>query len=181
MSAPLVSVQCQRRKRYTNMTSIIDDQGKNKVFENHFTKIVNEEFINNPPNDRLKERINPEQRLNDEYWTTSAIIDELISQLSSASVFIIDEDTGTIRIKHKYYDQAEFCLYRINIWKISPVFVINCSDLSKQLQNELEQLKNSDPRLFDKTVTEAIQSLMEGVNQRHVSGTAFKVSWRFED
>ena len=51
----------------------------------------------------------------------------------------------------------------------------------QQLQNELEPLKNSDPRLFDKTVTEAIQSLMEGVNQRHVSGTAFKVSWRFED
>ena len=50
--------------------------------------------------------------------------------------------------------------------------MINCSDLKEQLLNELEQLKHCDPRLFDKTVTEAIQSLMESVNQRyyHVSG-----------
>ena len=98
------------------------------------------------------------------------------------TIYEITKD-GHIIIDHKYYAQAEYVLYRVSIWKPSPVFVINCSDLKKQLLNELEQLKHCDPRLFDKTVTEAIQSLMESVNQRyyHVSGAAFKVLWRFED
>jgi hypothetical protein len=114
--------------------------------------------------------------------STAAIRDELSSQLGSAAIYEITND-GHIIIDHKYYTGAEYVLYRVSIWKPLPVFVINCSDLSEQLLNELEQLKNRDPMLFDKTVTEAIQSLMESVNQRyyHVSGAAFKVSWRFED
>ena len=62
------------------------------------------------------------------------------------------------------------------------IFVINTSDLSPTLCNELEQLKRLDPRGFDELVTESIQSLMEGVNKRyyHVSGVAYKISWRFD-
>lgn len=114
--------------------------------------------------------------------SNAAIRDELSFQLDSAVIYEITKD-GHIRIDHKYYDRAQYVLWRISTWKPLPVFVINCSDLSEQLQNELEQLKNCDPRLFDKTVTEATQSLMGSVNQRyyHVSGAAFKVLWRFED
>ena len=116
--------------------------------------------------------------------TTAAIFDELVYQLSSASSFTIDENTGHIHITHKYYDRAEIVLYRINIWNPStpPVFIINCSDISPVLQKELEQLKRSDPRLFDRVVTDTIQALMEGINERyyHVSGVAYKISWRFD-
>jgi hypothetical protein len=114
--------------------------------------------------------------------SNAAIRDELSSQLGSKAIYEITND-GYIIVDHKYYDQAEYVLYRVSIWKPLPVFVISCSDLKEQLQNDLEHLKNYDSRLFDKTVTEAIQSLMESVNQRyyHVSGAAFKVSWRFED
>jgi hypothetical protein len=114
--------------------------------------------------------------------SNAAIRDELSSQLGSKAIYEITND-GHIIIDHKYYDQAEYVLYRVSIWKPLPVFVINCSDLKEQLQNELEQLKDCDPRLFDKTVTQAVQSLIESVNQRyyHVSGAAFKVLWRFED
>ena len=118
------------------------------------------------------------------HWSTLAIVDELTYQLSSACAFTIDENTKQIHILHKYYDQAEFVLYRINIWNFSkpPVFVINCADISQVLQNELEQLKESNFRLFDRVVTEAIQSLMEAINDRyyHVSGIAYKISWRFD-
>jgi hypothetical protein len=123
-----------------------------------------------------------EEEINRPILSSAAIRDELAFQLGSAATREITNDEH-IRIDHKYYARAEYVLYRISIWKISPVFVINCSDLSQQLQEELEKLKKNDTGLFDKTVTEAIQSLMESVNQRyyHVSGVAFKVSWRFED
>ena len=123
-----------------------------------------------------------EERAELQLLSTAAIRDELSSQLGSATIYEITTD-GHIIIDHKYYTSAKHILYRVSIWKPSPVFVINCSDLKEQLLNELEQLKNCDPRLFDKIVTEAIQSLMESINQRyyHVSSTAFNVLWRFED
>jgi hypothetical protein len=117
-------------------------------------------------------------------FSAAALVDELRYQLSFANSFTIDENTSQIRITHKYYDRAEFVLYRTNIWNPSnpPVFVINCSDLSQVLRNELEQLKESNFELFDRVVTDAILSLMEGINERyyHVSDVAYKISWRFD-
>jgi hypothetical protein len=119
-----------------------------------------------------------------EYWTIAAIEDELAFQLSSTNSSILNENTHEIRITHKYYDRAKFVLYRINIWNPStpPVFIINTSDLTKQLRYELERLKLHSPLEFDKVVTEVIQALMEGINQRYyrVSGVAYKISWRFD-
>ena len=117
-------------------------------------------------------------------WALSYIKDELIYQLSSASLVGIDKETNVIHITHKYYGFAEFILYRINIWnpKTPPIFVINISDLTKKLQKELEQLRQRDSVWFDKLVTEAVQSILESVNQRyyHINGIAYKVTWRFE-
>ena len=120
----------------------------------------------------------------DSPYSAAAIADELMYQLSSTCSFTIDENTNQIHITHKYYERAEFVLYRINIWdpSIPPVFIINCSDITPGLQRELEQLKESDHRLFDRIVTDAIQSLMEGVNERyyHARGVAYKITWRFD-
>src|SRR6476646_9385678 len=92
-------------------------------------------------------------------WAVSYIKDELKYQLSSTSLVEIDKETNIIHITHKYYNLAEFVLYRINTWnpKTPPVFVINTSDLNKKLQKELEQLRQRDSICFDKLVTEAVQ------------------------
>ena len=126
--------------------------------------------------------------VSDQGLTYAAIKDELVYQLSSTCPFEVVMDgkraTPFIRFRAKYYDLAEFILYRINTWnsKTPPVFVINTSDLTKKLQKEIERLQDKDPLGFDKLVTEAVQSILESINQRyyHVNGIAYKVTWRFE-
>jgi hypothetical protein len=113
--------------------------------------------------------------------SNAAIRDELAFQLGSAVTCDIT-DNGMISIDHKYSILANYVLYRMCIWISPPVFVINTSDLSQLLYRELEQLKKCDPKGFDRTVTEAVQLLMEGMNERyyHISGVAYKFIWRFE-
>ena len=126
------------------------------------------------------ERIKP--KLSDEVWTTAAVKDELTFQLSSACSFKDDEKTRVIHITHKYYDRTDFVLYRINVYKPPPDFIINLSDITAKLQSQLEQVYKSSPKMFDRLVTEAVQSILESINQRyyHVSNIAYKVRWRFE-
>jgi hypothetical protein len=75
-------------------------------------------------------------KISDEVWTTAAIKDELTFQLSSTCSFKIDENTQVIHIAHKYYDQADFVLRRINLYNPPPVFIINLSDITPKLQSE---------------------------------------------
>lgn len=77
-------------------------------------------------------RIQP--KVSDEVWTTAAVKDELTFQLSSVCSFKIDENTQEIHITHKYYDRADFVLYRINVYKPPPVFIINLSDIPPKLR-----------------------------------------------
>jgi hypothetical protein len=136
-----------------------------------------------------EDRAKPNQRLYN--YTTAAVKDELTYQLSSVAKYNLkqDKDTGVWYLEDhltcKYYERAEFVLARINIWDPSrpPVFIINTSDLSLRLRNELDILKETSPKQFDKLVTEAVQTLMEGINQRyyHVAGLSYKVTWRLED
>jgi hypothetical protein len=98
----------------------------------------------------------------------------------------------TFEIVDKYHERAKSILYRIHLYDLAAiditnteskaVFIINTSDITMTLYYELEQLKKSDPRAFDELVTEAIQSLMQGINERyyHVSGVAYRVTWRFD-
>jgi hypothetical protein len=97
----------------------------------------------------------------------------------------------TLDIIDKYHEQAKSVLYRINLYDFSAIdiaadeskgiFVINTSDLSPTLYNELEQLRGSDPKAFDEVVTEAVQTILEGINKRyyHIAGLPYKVTWRF--
>lgn len=123
-----------------------------------------------------------EDELSNELWTTAAIQDELTFQLSSVCSFKIDENTQAIHITHKYYDRADFVLYRINVYNPPPLFIINRSDLTPKLQSNLEQLYKSCRYTFDRLVTAAVQWIFESVNKRyyHVSNIAYKVCWRFE-
>jgi hypothetical protein len=129
----------------------------------------------------LEARSKSKSEINGQVLSNAAIRDELSFRLSSAATYEITKDNHII-INRKYYDRAGNILYRLRIWATPPVFVINTSDLSQQLCDELDRLKNCDPKKFNKTVTEAIESLMEGINNRYynVSGIAYKISWRFE-
>lgn len=116
-----------------------------------------------------------------EPWSTNYIKDELTFQLSNTKSFLIDEKTQDIHTINKYHTDAEFVLYRINLYKPSPEFLIHRSDLTPRLQNELERLHKCSPKIFEKIVTESVQTILESVNQRyyHVNGILYKVSWRF--
>ena len=122
------------------------------------------------------------------YSSRSALKDDLVCQLSSQ----VKMNWNTLEISSKYHERAKSVLYRINLYDLSAVdiavdeskgiFVINTSDLTPTLRNELEQFKKSDPRGLDEVVTEAVQILLEGINKRyyHTAGLPYKVTWRFE-
>lgn len=117
--------------------------------------------------------------------------DKLVNQLR----FEIRIDWDALQTSQKYYEQAKAVLYRINLYDLSvidinttstikskAVFIINTSDLTRSLRTELEQVHDIDPMGFDKVVTEAVQTLFEGINARyyHITGLSYKVTWRFE-
>lgn len=122
------------------------------------------------------------------YSSRAALKDDLVFQLSS----LRKTNWNTFETSYKYHERAKSVLYRINLYDLSAIditaddskgiFVINTSDLLPSLREELEQLKGSSPRAFDEVVTEAVQTLLEGINKRyyHVAGLPYKVSWRFE-
>jgi hypothetical protein len=118
----------------------------------------------------------------------AALKDELTYQLSSTATM----DLKTFEIVDKYHERAKSVLYRINLYDLHAIdiasdrstglFVINTSDITKALYSELDQLRRSDPRGFDEVVTEALQTILEGINKRyyHIAGLPYKVTWRFE-
>jgi len=117
-----------------------------------------------------------------------ALKDELTYQLSSATKI----DFRTFEIIDKYHERAKSVLYRINLYNLPAInkatadskviFVINTSDITKALYHELEQLQETDPKGFDEVVTEAVQTILEGINKRyyHTAGLPYKVTWRFK-
>jgi hypothetical protein len=116
-----------------------------------------------------------------DFWTKGRLIDELTFRLSSFNSCIIKEDTHEIHITHKYHDQAEWMFHRINVWKPTPEFVINVSDLTTRLKKELKEI-SSNPETLNDVVTQAVARIFEAVNFElyHKSGIAGKLRWRLE-
>ena len=123
----------------------------------------------------------PDVEISDEFWTTNRLIDKLVNRLGSKNIYNINEDSKEIRITHKYYDQAEWVLYHINIHKPAPQFVINLSDLSRKLKEEISSLR-STPTTLNEVITAAVRRILEAVNPEyyHVNGIHGKVKWRFD-
>jgi hypothetical protein len=116
-----------------------------------------------------------------ERWTTAALQDELTFCLCSVNLYVIREDAKEIHISHKYYDQAESMIYRINEWQPLPVFVINISDLIPKLKKELENLLVT-PETLNRVVIHVICRIFENIDERyyHLSGIMNRIKWRFE-
>lgn len=116
-----------------------------------------------------------------EFWTKEKLIDELVLCLGSASSYDINEATKKIYITHKYYDQAEWYIYRINVYKPTPQFIINLSDLTNRIKKEIVSLR-STPTTLNEVMTTAVRRIVESVNPEyyHLNGIYGKIRWRLE-
>jgi hypothetical protein len=116
-----------------------------------------------------------------EFWTKEKLIDELVLCLGSVSSYDLNEVTKQIYITHKYYDHAEWFIYRINVYKPTPQFIINRSDLSNRLKKEIVCLR-STPTTLNEVMTTAVRRIVESVNPEyyHLSGIHGKIRWRLE-
>jgi hypothetical protein len=85
-----------------------------------------------------------------------------------------------IHSKQKYIEKARRLIYRINVSKPWPTFVISEGDIPLELVKALEGLGDITMK---RIVTNVIRRLYESVNfdYYHTSGMYSKVRWRFED
>jgi hypothetical protein len=116
-----------------------------------------------------------------EFWTKEKLIDKLVSCLGSVNSYDINEVTKQIYITHKYYDYAEWFIYRINVYKPTPQFIINRSDLTNRLKKEIASLR-STPTTLNEVITTAVRRIIESVNPEyyHLNGIHGKIRWRLE-
>jgi hypothetical protein len=73
-------------------------------------------------------------------WTEDRCVHELFLCLVQVKEKIVDNDGESLYIS-KYEKQAREIIYRIPIFRPSPPFVINASDLSQRVTNELQILR----------------------------------------
>jgi hypothetical protein len=89
---------------------------------------------------------------NNEIWTLEKLKDELFCHLMSIK----------INGKYKYDKQARDLIYRISIYKPTPYFIINYSDLSLKLTKELSSLDNDT---LDEVIRDVISWIYESINK----------------
>jgi hypothetical protein len=118
-------------------------------------------------------KINREQSLLDgstndtEHWTTERLGDELILSLCDCRFYTVDEKTGHIQIRYKYYEQAQYLFRRIPLWKPTPPFVIYLDDLTPKITHELEELHKSDPHVLQYVLKMAVGAIFENIDLKY--------------
>jgi hypothetical protein len=124
----------------------------------------------------LQAKPNPTPVSHEEY-TTQALIDKLTVNLGSIKTEIIPADTSADPIEvSKYYWQARRLVYWLPVLKVpSNEFVINLSDLSGKIRQELKGLdsktlqyvlKQSVTKIFENIDADAYHSRSLGKNLR---------------
>lgn len=89
-----------------------------------------------------------------ESWTTDRLIEELYLNLMCVY-------KGFTR---KYQEQVENLIYRIPVYKPTPVFYVEKRDLSYKIKSELRSLNDKS---LDKVMKEAIGKIFENINERY--------------
>jgi hypothetical protein len=116
----------------------------------------------------------PKKKL--EEWTVEYLVDRLFFEMLELSDDAQGwEDYPRREQKKKYYDRAHDAI-KMAAGRPSPSFVINASDLTTRLQNELSDLKADT---LDYVVNEAIGRVCENVNSKLYHLTL--IGWRFEN
>lgn len=93
-------------------------------------------------------------------WTTGRLIDELFLELDNIKVR--DEKNGLT--KRKYEERTKWLIHRIPVYRPAPPFIVNLSDLSTRIRQELADLENET---LDHVLKETIGRIFEGVDQRY--------------
>jgi hypothetical protein len=91
--------------------------------------------------------------------TVEGLVDELTLHLAA-----IDEMHGENDRRRKYYAQAQGLMYRIPVSRPTPAFVINLSDLTPRLLQELENCKK--PTL-EYVIKSAVSRLFENLDYNY--------------
>jgi hypothetical protein len=95
-----------------------------------------------------------------EAWSTERLIDELFLELDNVKE--LDEKSGLT--KRKYEERAKWLIHRIPVYRPTPEFIINLSDLSTKIKEELADLDNET---LDYVLKETIGRIFEGIDQRY--------------
>lgn len=115
-----------------------------------------------------------------DFFTTSALEDDLIFHLSSKCKYQIDAETKVIHLDYKYLNYAEHILYRINVLKPAPKFEISRQDIPQKLEQYLIKL---DTKTITCILTNVVRRILESVDPvyYHTNGIHGKVRWRIID
>jgi hypothetical protein len=111
------------------------------------------------------------------YWTTEYVVDRLYLEMVEKE----DDAQGWEDYQHKgqkekYYDRAKKAIYTFTN-KHCPVFIINISDLSLRLKEDLNSL--GDPTL-DYVIRESIGRVCRDVISSFDVNLKHCLEWRFE-
>jgi hypothetical protein len=104
----------------------------------------------------IEEQVRPVKAV----WSTERLIDELFLELDNVKE--IDENSGLI--KRKYEEQAKWLIHRIPVYRPAPPYIINLSDLSTRIKEELADLDN---KTLDYVLKGSISRIFEGIDQRY--------------
>jgi hypothetical protein len=100
--------------------------------------------------------------VSNEKWTTERLVDQLFLHLDCFTEIIKNDQGQTLTVK-KYSQQAYDLLPRIPVAKPTPPFIINTSDLTPRL---LQELKNSVKEERRYVVMQAVGRIFENINSR---------------
>lgn len=100
--------------------------------------------------------------VSNERWTTEYLVDQLFLHLDSFTEIIKNDQGQTLAVK-KYSQQAYELLPRIPVAKPTPTFIINTSDLTPRLLQELKQSVKEERRYV---VMQAVGRIFENINSR---------------
>jgi len=113
-------------------------------------------------------------------YTSSGLIDRLIFILSSLyDVDFIDEETGTMHLSHPYLEHAHLILFRINVFKSPPPFIIHEKDIPQDVIDTFNEIGKT---ASESIITDVVRTVLENVNPEyfHVNGIYGKVRWEIE-
>jgi hypothetical protein len=99
-----------------------------------------------------------------EPWTTAKIIDQFQTDLARAHKYVVNAEFGHTLIVAKYYEMAEYLMFRIPVYRPIPPFQIDVRDLSPNLKRELAGLKRLDTSMFWRVTKMAVACIFENLN-----------------
>lgn len=113
------------------------------------------------------------------HYTPAALEDEVVKVLSSkCTADVVEEEDGRIwiSIHWMYSEQAEGLIYRINVYRPPPKFVIWEEDIPERLVKALEELGKVRMK---RVITGAVRRLYESIDPDyfHKNGLYGKTPW----